>query len=133
MFNRMLLPLLVLALVSLPAQANLASRITVDLPYPVEIQGTLLEPGEYVLRTMTGPGANRDIVQIFGDRGMRLAATARSIPLLQRGGADSSKVVLSQAGDRYLLSQLVVQGRVYGYQFLPEPGTASRMVELAEQ
>jgi hypothetical protein len=58
-------------------QSNKKTVLTVN--QPIEVQGTVLNPGQYVLKTLDSP-SSRYIVQIFNGDATQLVTTILAIP-----------------------------------------------------
>jgi len=96
-------------------------RVEVDMPYPVTINNTVLEPGHYTIRQHESIAGGSRIVHIFSDNGMKLETTAMGIPALDNRTPEHTKVVLNHIGEGYYLNKIWVQGKDYGYEFpIPE-------------
>ena len=65
------------------AQGPLYDRINVTLPYSVNVNGTVLQPGDYVIRQHDSAAGGSRIVHFFKDGGMKLETTAMAIPALE--------------------------------------------------
>jgi hypothetical protein len=107
-----------LSLLTLPAMAQgpMYDKVTVNLPYAVTINGTVLQPGEYVIRQHEDPAGSR-ILHFFSDQGMKLETTAMAIPALDNRTPEQTKLILDHVGDNYYLHKMWVQGKDYGYEF----------------
>jgi hypothetical protein len=98
------------------AQGPLYDKVTVNLPYAVTINGTVLQPGEYEIRQHEDPAGSR-VLHFFTDGGMKLETTAMAIPTLDNRTPEHTKLVLDHVGDNYYLHKIWVQGKDYGYEF----------------
>jgi hypothetical protein len=98
------------------AQGPLYDKVTVNLPYAVTVNGTVLQPGEYVIRQHEDPAGSR-VLHFFVDGGMKLETTAMAIPTLDNRTPEHTKLVLDHVGDNYYLHKIWVQGKDYGYEF----------------
>jgi predicted component of type VI protein secretion system len=102
------------------AQGPMYDKITVNIPYAMNVNGNILQPGEYVIRQHESSGSSR-ILHFFSDRGMKLETTAMAIPALDNRTPTETKLVLDHYGSDYYLNKIWVQGKDYGYEFpLPE-------------
>jgi hypothetical protein len=132
---KMLIALLVVGIVAVftPvfSQGPMYDRIIVTLPYPVTLNKTLLEPGEYIIQQMTSPANNR-VLHIFRDGGMKLETTVMTIPALDNKTPSDTKVVLHHFGNEYFFDKIWVQGKDYGYEFVLPDDVKSRIKERAE-
>ena len=99
------------------AQGPLYDKVTVDLPYAVTINNTVLQPGHYVIRQMDDGGTNSRVLMIFGDNGMKLKATSLTIAALDINTPDKTSVVLHHLGNDYYFDKVWIQGKDYGYEF----------------
>ena len=106
----------VFALSAALAQGPLYDKVTVTLPYAVTVNGTVLQPGDYVIRQHEDPGGSR-ILHFFTDQGMKLETTAMTIPTLDNRTPEHTKLVLDHIGSNYYLHKIWVQGKNYGYEF----------------
>jgi hypothetical protein len=98
------------------AQGPLYDKVTVNLPYAVTVNGTVLQPGEYVIRQHEDPAGSR-VLHFFNDGGMKLETTAMAIPTLDNRTPEHTKLILDHVGDNYYLHKIWVQGKDYGYEF----------------
>jgi len=98
------------------AQGPLYDRVMVTLPYPVTVNGTVLQPGDYEIRQHESTGDTR-IMHFFRDGGMKLETTAMAIPALENRTQEHTKLVLDRFGSDYYLNKIWVQGKDYGYEF----------------
>jgi hypothetical protein len=98
------------------AQGPMYDKVTVNLPYAVTINGTVLQPGEYVIRQHEDPAGSR-VLHFFTDQGMKLETTAMAIPTLDNRTPEHTKLVLDHFGDNYYLHKIWIQGKNYGYEF----------------
>jgi hypothetical protein len=99
------------------AQGPLYDRVLVNLPYPVSVNGTVLQPGEYEIRQHESTAGGSRIVHFFRDGGMKLETTAMAIPALDNRTPEETKLVLDRFGSDYYLNKIWVQGKDYGYEF----------------
>jgi len=103
------------------AQGPLYDRIIVNLPYPVTVNGTVLQPGEYEIRQHESIAGGSRIVHFYTDQGMKFETTAMGIPALENRTQEETRLILDHIGQDYYLSKIWVQGRDYGYEFpIPE-------------
>ena len=114
------------------AQGPLYDKVTVDLPYRVTLNNTVLEPGHYVIRQLDSPGGGSRVLQIFTDGGMRLKTSTLTIPTLDNRTPSSTRVVLHHYGSDYYFDKIWVQGKDYGYEFPLPPAVKSRERERME-
>ncbi len=99
------------------AQGPLYDKVTVDLPYRVTLNDTVLEPGHYVIRQLDSPGGGSRVLQIFTNSGMRLKTSALTIPALDINTPSSTRVILHHYGSDYYFDKVWIQGKDYGYEF----------------
>ena len=103
------------------AQGPLYDRIEVTLPYPVSVNGTVLQPGDYEIRQHESTAGGSRVVHFFRDGGMKLETTAMAIPALDNRTPEETKLILEHFGSDYYLNKIWVQGKDYGYEFpIPE-------------
>jgi hypothetical protein len=114
------------------AQGPLYDKVIVDLPYKVTINDTTLEPGHYIIRQLDDPGGGSRVLQIFSDDGMKLRATAMTIPTLDNNTPENTKLILHHYGDDYYFDKIWIQGKNYGYEFPLPNAVKSRMRERME-
>jgi hypothetical protein len=114
------------------AQGPLYDKVTVDLPYRVTINDTVLEPGNYVIRQLDDPGGGSRVLEIFSDEGMKLRTSAMTIPTLDNNTPEHTKVVLHRFGDDYYFDKIWVQGKNYGYEFPVPNSVKSRTNERTQ-
>jgi hypothetical protein len=98
------------------AQGPMYDKVTVNLPYAVTVNGTVLQPGEYVIRQHEDPAGSR-VLHFFNEGGMKLETTAMAIPTLDNRTPEHTKLILDHVGDNYYLHKIWVQGKDYGYEF----------------
>jgi hypothetical protein len=98
------------------AQGPMYDRITVNLPYSVTINKTVLPPGDYEIRQDSSPTNNR-ILRFFSDKGMKFETTAMAIPALDNKTPEETSLMLEKYGSDYFLNKIWVQGKNYGYEF----------------
>jgi Predicted membrane protein len=106
------------------AQGPMYDKVTVSLPYPVTVNGTILQPGDYVIRQHEDQSGSR-VLHFFTNEGMKLETTAMAIPTLDNRTPEHTKLVLDHEGDTYFLHKIWVQGKNYGYEF-PIPSDIRR-------
>ena len=111
------------------AQGPLYDKVTVNLPYAVTVNGTVLQPGEYVIRQHEDAGGGSRVLHFFTDDGMKLETTAMAIPTLDNRTPEHTKLVLDHIGSEYYLNKIWVQGKDYGYEFPLPPNIKMREQE----
>jgi hypothetical protein len=104
-------------------------KVTVNLPYPVTVNSTVLQPGEYVIRQHEDAGGGSRVLHFFTDNGMKLETTAMAIPALDNRTPEHTKLVLDHVGSEYYLNKIWVQGKDYGYEFPLPPNIRMREQE----
>lgn len=115
------------ALMAVSASAQtMYDKVIVDLPYSVTVNNTTLQPGHYVIRQLETPGGDSKVLQIFSDRGMKLEATALTIPTLDNNTPEHTDIVLHHYGNDYFFDKIWIQGKNYGYEFPLPPSVKSR-------
>ena len=111
------------------AQGSLYDKVTVTLPYPVTVNGTVLDPGEYVIRQHEDAGGGSRVLHFFRDDGMKLETTAMAMPTLDTKTPEKTSLVLDHIGSEYYLNKIWVQGKDYGYEFPIPPNIRMREQE----
>jgi outer membrane biosynthesis protein TonB len=111
------------------AQGPLYDKVTVTLPYPVTVNGTVLQPGDYVIRQHDDAGGGSRVLHFFTDDGMKLETTAMAIPALENRTQEHTRLVLDHIGSEYYLNKIWVQGKDYGYEFPIPPDVRMREQE----
>ncbi len=114
------------------AQGPLYDKVIVDLPYAVTINNSVLQPGHYVIRQMDDAGTNSRVLMIFSDNGMKLQATALTIPALDNNTPEKTSVLLHHYGTDYYFDKVWIQGKNYGYEFPLPPAVKSRQREALQ-
>ena len=99
------------------SQGPMYDKIIVNLPYPVNVNGTVLQPGDYVIRQHESAAGGSRIVHFYTDGGMKFETTAMAIPALDNRTPEETKLVLDHFGSDYYLNKIWVQGKDYGYEF----------------
>ncbi len=102
---------------ALMAQGPLYDKVEVNLPYPVTVNHTTLQPGDYVIRQHDSAGGGSRVLHFFSDGGMKLETTAMAIPALDNRTPSETKLILDHIGNDYYLNKIWVQGKDYGYEF----------------
>jgi len=111
------------------AQGPLYDKVNVTLPYPVTVNGTVLQPGDYVIQQHDDAGGGSRVLHFFTDGGMKLETTAMAIPALDNRTPEHTKLVLDHIGSEYYLNKIWVQGKDYGYEFPIPPNIRMREQE----
>ena len=107
------------------AQGPMYDKVEVKLPYPVTINQTKLQPGDYVIRQHEDAGGGSRVLHFYSDRGMKLETTAMAIPALDNRSPSETKLILDHVGNDYYLNKIWIQGKDYGYEF-PLPSEIRR-------
>jgi len=103
------------------AQGPLYDRITVNVPYAINVNGTNLPAGDYEIRQHESAAGGSRIVHFYSDNGMKLETTAMAIPTVDNRTPEQTKLILEHFGSDYYLNKIWVQGKDYGYEFpLPD-------------
>jgi hypothetical protein len=102
---------------ALMAQGPMYDKVEVNLPYPVTINNTTLQPGDYVIRQHDSAAGGSRVLHFFSDQGMKLETTAMAIPALDNRTPKETKLILDHIGNDYYLNKIWVQGKDYGYEF----------------
>jgi hypothetical protein len=113
------------------AQAGGGDKETiVTFPNPVEVPGTVLQPGTYVFELMKSP-SNLHHVQIIDQRTSNTVATVQALPDLQRTPSDTAEFSYWQtpAGEPAALRAWFFPGDQYGQEFAYPQNVASRLAQ----
>jgi hypothetical protein len=102
---------------ALMAQGPMYDKVEVNLPYPVTINNTTLQPGDYVIRQHDSAAGGSRVLHFFSDQGMKLETTAMAIPALDNRTPKETKLILDHIGNDYYLNKIWIQGKDYGYEF----------------
>jgi len=87
----------------------------------MNVNGTLLQAGDYEIRQHESAAGGSRILHFYTDKGMKLETTAMAIPALDNKTPEETKLVLDHIGSDYYLNKIWVQGKDYGYEFpIPE-------------
>jgi len=116
-FRHSLLTAGLLTASALMAQGPMYDKVEVNLPYPVTINNTTLQPGDYVIRQHDSAAGGSRVLHFFSDQGMKLETTAMAIPALDNRTPKETKLILDHIGDDYYLNKIWIQGKDYGYEF----------------
>jgi len=119
----------VLAASAVFAQGPLYDKVEVSLPYPVSVNGTTLQPGDYVIRQHDSAAGGSRVLHFFSDQGLKLETTAMAIPTVDNRTPEQTKLVLDHIGSDYYLNKIWVQGKDYGYEFPIPPNIRMREQE----
>jgi len=124
--------IMLVAAIALAWQGPLYDKVTVNLPYPVTINDTVLQPGEYVIRQHESQAGGSRILHIYSDQGLKLETTAMTIPTLDNRTPEQTKVILDHFGNDYYFDKIWIQGKNYGYEFVLPDKVKSRERERME-
>jgi len=120
------------AAIALAWQGPLYDKVTVNLPYPVTINDTVLQPGEYVIRQHESQAGGSRVLHIYSDQGLKLETTAMTIPTVDNRTPEQTKVILDHFGNEYYFDKIWIQGKNYGYEFVLPEKVKSRERERME-
>jgi hypothetical protein len=95
----------------------LYDKVGVDLPYPVSVNGTVLQPGHYVFRQIDDAGSGSRALMILSDQGTKLKPDSFTITTPGGKTPEHTSVQLQRYGDQYYFNKLWIGGRNYGYEF----------------
>jgi hypothetical protein len=112
---------LMAGLFSLPARADDFNQKTkIEFNTAVEISGTVLPAGTYWL-VLQNDNANRQIVKVMSDDGMRVCATKLAVPVDRHQAAPQTEVEFVQPSDGSpaILTQWFYPGSMVGHAFTP--------------
>jgi len=112
------------------AQGPLNDRIMVKLPYAMNVNGTVLQPGDYEIRQHDSVAGGSRILHFYSDNGMKFETTAMAIPALDNRTPEKTELQLNQYGNEYYLNKIWVQGKDYGYEFPIPDSVRSREREM---
>ena len=112
------------------AQGPLNDRIIVKIPYAMNVNGTLLQPGEYEIKQHDSVAGGSRILLFYSDKGMKFETTAMAIPALDNKTPEKTELMLNQYGNDYYLNKIWVQGKNYGYEFPIPDSIKSREKEI---
>lgn len=112
------------------AQGPLNDRIIVKMPYAMNVNGTLLQPGDYEIKQHDSTGGGSRVLFFYSDKGMKFETTAMAIPALENKTPEKTELMLNQYGNDYYLNKIWVQGKNYGYEFPIPDSVKSREKEM---
>ena len=112
------------------AQGPMIDIITVKMPYAMNVNGTVLQPGDYEIRQHDSPAGGSRILHFYSDKGMKLETTAMAIPALDNKTPQKTELMLNQYGSDYYLNKIWVEGKTYGYEFPIPDSVKSREKEM---
>jgi hypothetical protein len=87
--------LLVAMVIASPSARALESTQVVTFQQRVEIAGTLLPPGTYIMER-SNPGASLDVIRFFDTRGRHLYGTAVAVPTPREVPSDETRLAFAQ-------------------------------------
>jgi len=99
-----------------PAASSQNADIKVHLPVKARIGQTVLPAGEYFIRQMDSDPA---LFSVDSDQGLHLLVPAMRIFANTKIRTSKAELILTQQGDEYRVSQILIGGSGYGYEFLP--------------
>jgi hypothetical protein len=93
-------------------------RTIITIDQSIDVQGTVLPPGTYVIKLLDGP-SNRSTVQIFSANDNRLIATIFAVPAWKLTPPDNSEFKFYEAADGQppALHRWFYPGDNYGWEF----------------
>jgi len=112
------------------AQGPLNDRIIVKMPYAMNVNGTVLQPGDYEIKQHDSVAGGSRILHFYSDKGMKFETTAMAIPALDNKTPEKTELMLNQYGSDYYLNKIWVQGKNYGYEFPIPDSVKSREREM---
>jgi len=112
------------------AQGPMNDKIIVKMPYAMNVNGTVLQPGDYEIKQHDSVGGGSRILHFYSDKGMKFETTAMAIPTLDNKTPEETKLMLNQYGSDYYLNKIWVQGKNYGYEFPIPESVRSREREM---
>jgi len=115
---------------ALMAQGPLNDRIMVKMPYAMNVNGTVLQPGDYEIRQHDSVAGGSRILHFYSDNGMKFETTAMAIPAVDNKTPEKTQLELNQYGNDYYLNKIWVQGKNYGYEFPIPDSVKSREREM---
>lgn len=114
------------------AQGPLNDRIIVKMPYAMNVNGTVLQPGDYEIKQHDSVAGGSRILLFYSDNGMKFETTAMAIPALDNKTPEKTELMLNQYGNDYYLNKIWVQGKNYGYEFPIPDSVKSREREMKD-
>lgn len=112
------------------AQGPMNDKIIVKMPYAMNVNGTVLQPGDYEIKQHDSVAGGSRILHFYSDKGMKFETTAMAIPALDNKTPEETSLVLDQYGSDYYLNKIWVQGKNYGYEFPIPASVKSREREM---
>jgi len=128
--NFPILPVLALAVLGVVAPNLKADgwdkRTNITIDQPIEVGGTILPPGSYVLK-LVNPDTERHLVKIFSAGDGRVVATVSTIPAYRSvPAADNEfKFYEAKSGQPPALRTWFYPGDPFGFAFEPSRGAST--------
>jgi hypothetical protein len=98
------------------AAAQVIAGLRVNLPYAAQAGGATLPAGEYVVRDVKDDGGVSILEFLSADNHTAVVVMAERIPLATP--VSKTELVLHQAGEKYVMDKIWLDGRDYGYELL---------------
>ena len=95
---------------TLRAQGPLYDRVTVNLPYAVNLGDKTLQPGDYTIEELPS-AAKTNVLLVYSDNGMRFEIAAQTIPTLDKKVPERTNVIAAPFWPRLLLRQDLGAGK----------------------
>lgn len=127
-----LLGVALLAFLSVGAAAQMTDKVEVTLPFAVHVNDQVLQPGTYTFQEMRSR-TDTDILFVRGPNNMQLEATVTVLDARDQGGAAQTELVLRKVDGKYYATELWLQGRVNGYEFLVPQNIEQKIRNAEEQ
>lgn len=95
-------------------------KTIITISQPIEVQGTILPAGQYVMKLQDSP-SNRSVIYVFNSEETRLMTTVLAIHAYRLDPTNKSDFSFyeSPAGQPPALHKWFYQGDNYGLEFLP--------------
>ncbi len=104
-----------LTVAALEANAASFNAVNVNLPYTVMAGEQRLQPGDYVIKPVSG---RSDIFALYTDGGMKFATFVQAVGAEKGVPAKTTEIVLHGDGNEFVMDQLWIEGDSRGFQFL---------------
>jgi hypothetical protein len=101
-------------------------KTIITISQPIDMQGTVLPAGQYVLKLLESP-SNRSIIYVFNSEESRLMTTVQAIHAYRLDSTDKSSFSFygSSAGQPVALHTWFYPGETSGFEFLQGKHTAA--------